>query len=79
MSLIGTLLGYALTVFIVLLIARILLDWAEMLTSVPPRVRRVRVLTRAGETDENATRTLAAPPEKPCRLTFAELTSTSVA
>jgi YggT family protein len=48
MSPIGALLGYALTAFIVLLIARMLVDWAGLLTSVPPWVRRVRVLTHAG-------------------------------
>ena len=48
MSFVGTLLGYALTVFIVLLIARMVLDWAGVVTSGPPWVSRARVLTHAG-------------------------------
>ena len=49
MSLIGSLLGYALTVFLLLLIARLLLDWANVLaTSSPHWVRRARQLTHAG-------------------------------
>ncbi|MFL6141429.1 MAG: YggT family protein [Labedaea sp.] len=48
MSLVGALLGYALTVFVVLLIARMVLDWAGVVTSGPPWVSRARVLTYAG-------------------------------
>lgn len=49
MSLIGTLLGYALTAFILLLIARMVLDWAGVLAvHSPPWVSRARVLTHAG-------------------------------
>lgn len=48
MSLIGTLLGYALTVFIVVMIARMLLDWAGMVSYGPPWVRRARRIAYAG-------------------------------
>jgi YggT family protein len=48
MSLIGTLLGYALTAFILLLIARLVLDWAGVLRVGPAWVGRARVLTHAG-------------------------------
>jgi YggT family protein len=49
MSLIGILLGYALTVFVLLLIARMVLDWAELLANGrPPWVDRARALTHAG-------------------------------
>lgn len=45
MSLIGTLLGYVLTVFLLLLIVRLVLDWASVLTTVPYWVSRARELT----------------------------------
>jgi len=49
MSIIGTLLGFVLTVFIVLLIARMVLDWAGLLsTGASTWVRRARVLAHAG-------------------------------
>lgn len=48
MSLIGTLLGYALTVFVLLLIARLVLDWAGVLTSGPRWVGQARALTHSG-------------------------------
>ena len=48
MSLIGTLLGYALTAFVVLLIVRLVLDWAGAVADVPQWVRRARALTHAG-------------------------------
>jgi YggT family protein len=48
MSLIGTLLGYVLTLFILLLVARMVLDWARMLTSGPAWVGRARQLAHAG-------------------------------
>lgn len=48
MSLIGTLLGYALTVFILLLIARMVFDWTRLLTTAgPPWLARARTLTHA--------------------------------
>ncbi|MQA08675.1 MAG: YggT family protein [Pseudonocardiaceae bacterium] len=47
MSLIGTLLGYALTAFIVLLIVRLVLDWARVLTNSPPWMGRARAFTHA--------------------------------
>lgn len=48
MSLIGTLLGYALTAFLVLLIARLVLDWARTAAEGPHWVRRARALTHTG-------------------------------
>lgn len=48
MSIIGTLLGYVLTVFVVLMIARMLLDWAEVASYRPPWVRRARIVVHAG-------------------------------
>jgi YggT family protein len=48
MSIIGTLLGFVLTVFILLLIARMVLDWAGLLSSGSPWVRRARVIANAG-------------------------------
>lgn len=47
-SLIGALLGYALTLFIVLLIARLVLDWAGIVAGGPAWVSRARALTHAG-------------------------------
>lgn len=48
MSIIGVLLGYVVTAFIVLLLARLVLDWAGVLTSSPVWVSRARALTHAG-------------------------------
>jgi YggT family protein len=48
MSLIGTLLGYALTAFVLLLIARLVLDWAGVVTNGPRWVSQARALTHAG-------------------------------
>ncbi len=49
MSLIGTLLGYALTLFVLLLIARVVLDWVGVLsTTSAPWVHRARALTHVG-------------------------------
>lgn len=48
MSIIGVLLGYVVTAFIVLLLARLVLDWAGVLTSSPAWVSRARALTHAG-------------------------------
>lgn len=44
MSAIGTLLGYVLTVFILVMIARMILDWVGMASYGSPRVRRARAL-----------------------------------
>jgi YggT family protein len=48
MSLIGALLGYVLTLFILLLIVRLVLDWAGVLRVGPAWLGRARVLTHAG-------------------------------
>lgn len=48
MSVLGTLLGYVLTLFIVLLIARMVLDWAGLMGRGPWWVGRARALTHAG-------------------------------
>lgn len=48
MSLIASLLGYALTVFILVLIARMLLDWARVVADSPRWMIRARSLTYAG-------------------------------
>jgi YggT family protein len=48
MSLIGALLGYALTVFVLVLIVRMLLDWAHVLADSPRWMIRARALTYAG-------------------------------
>jgi len=48
MGIIGTLLGFVLTVFILLLIARMVLDWAGLLSSGSPWVRRARAIAHAG-------------------------------
>jgi YggT family protein len=45
MGLIGTLVGYALTLFVLLMIARLILDWAGVLTSGPGWAHRARALT----------------------------------
>jgi len=47
MSLVGILLGYALTAFILLLIARLVLDWVRVLADSPRWTARGRVLTHA--------------------------------
>jgi YggT family protein len=48
MSFIGEVLGYALTLFELVLIARLILDWVGVLSrSAPPWVGRARVLARA--------------------------------
>ena len=44
MSLAGTLLGYVLTAFILVMVARMLLDWAGMVSYGPPWVRRARAV-----------------------------------
>lgn len=48
MDLIGALLGYALTAFVVLLIARLIVDWTGVLANGPRWVNRARQLTYAG-------------------------------
>jgi YggT family protein len=48
MSLIGILLGYALTAFMLLLIARMVLDWTGLLANSPQWAGRARRLTHAG-------------------------------
>lgn len=48
MSVIGTLLGYALTVFILLLVARMVLDWTGLLANGPRWTSQARRLTHAG-------------------------------
>jgi YggT family protein len=49
MNVIGALLGIVLTIFIVVMIARLIFDWVVVLgRSVPPWARRVRMLTHAG-------------------------------
>jgi YggT family protein len=49
MSVIGTLLGFVLTVFVVVMIARMIFDWVMVLgSSPPPWARRVRTLVYAG-------------------------------
>ena len=47
MSLIGALLGYALTAFILLLIVRMVLDWTGVLANGPQWARRARTVTHA--------------------------------
>lgn len=48
MGLAGTVIGIVLTAFVVLLVARLVLDWAGVLTDTPWWVRRARALTHAG-------------------------------
>jgi YggT family protein len=48
MSLVATLLGYVVTAFIVLLIARLVLDWTGVLANGPHWVSRARALVHAG-------------------------------
>jgi YggT family protein len=45
MDLIGTVIGYVLTLFIVVLIARLILDWTAVLTRGSAWTRRARALT----------------------------------
>lgn len=47
MDLVGTLLGYALTVFVVVMVARLVLDWVTVATIGPLWVRRARRVTHA--------------------------------
>lgn len=48
MSLIGAVVGYALSVFVLLLIARLVLGWAAVLANGPDWVGQARALTHAG-------------------------------
>lgn len=48
MSLIGTLLGYVLTLFVLLLLVRLVLDWAGVLANGPSWLGRARALTHSG-------------------------------
>lgn len=45
MDFVGDLVGYVLTVFIVVMIARLVLDWVAVASVGPPWVRRARQLT----------------------------------
>jgi YggT family protein len=47
MSLIGLLIGYVLTAFIVVLLARMVLDWTGVLANGPQWASRARALTHA--------------------------------
>jgi YggT family protein len=47
MSFIGALAGYILTIFILLLLARMVLDWAGVLANGPQRASRARTLIHA--------------------------------
>ena len=47
MGLLGTLVGFALTLFIILLVGRMVLDWVGMLADSPPWARRARMLTHS--------------------------------
>jgi YggT family protein len=46
-SLVGALLGYALSAFILVMIVRLVLDWARLVAGGPPWVRRARLVTHA--------------------------------
>ena len=48
MGAIGVLLGVVLTLFVLLMLARMILDWVGVLGSSPPWARRARALTHAG-------------------------------
>lgn len=48
MSLIGALLGYVLTLFVLLLLVRLVLDWAGVLSTGPHWLDRARALTHSG-------------------------------
>lgn len=47
MSLIGAVIGWVLTAFVVVLIVRVVVDWAVVATNIPPWARRVRTVTHA--------------------------------
>lgn len=47
MELVGTLLGYVLTAFVLVMLVRLVLDWAGVVTRGPTGVSRARVVTHA--------------------------------
>lgn len=47
MSLVGAVIGWVLTAFIVVLVVRVVVDWAAVATNIPPWARRVRMVTHA--------------------------------
>ncbi|MFE3546743.1 YggT family protein [Nocardia sp. NPDC059177] len=47
MSLIGTVVGYLLTVFLLLLLARMVLDWVDILGKLPPWAVKARSVVHA--------------------------------
>jgi len=47
MGALGTLLGFALTLYLLVLIARMVLDWVAVLANTPPWARRARGLASA--------------------------------
>lgn len=47
MSVVGTIVGYVLTLFVLLMIARMILDWVRVAGSGPPWVWRARSVTHA--------------------------------
>ena len=61
MSIIGSLIGYALTVFILLLIVRAVLDWTGIVSSGPGWAIRARTVTR------NATEPVIGPVRRRLR------------
>lgn len=48
MSAVGVVLGFVLTVFVVLMLARLVLDWVGVAATPPYWVRRVQLITHAG-------------------------------
>jgi len=62
MSVVGTVLGLILTVFIVVLIVRMVLDWASMATRLPIWARRIRTVTYAATEPVVAPVRRALPP-----------------
>jgi YggT family protein len=48
MGAIGTVLGFVLTLFVLVMIARMIFDWVGVLGTSPPWTRRARALTYAG-------------------------------
>ncbi|HEV7651755.1 MAG TPA: YggT family protein [Actinophytocola sp.] len=48
MDAVGVVLGWVLTVFVVLMLVRLVLDWVGLATNTPFWVRRVRAATHAG-------------------------------
>jgi YggT family protein len=48
MNAVGVVLGWVLTLFVVLMLVRLVVDWAGLMTTTPSWVRRVRAVTYAG-------------------------------